>query len=144
MRFQMPQFIEVEDKIFGPFTFQQFIYLAGAAGVTAALYLTVGLFWAILVGGPFVALGMALAFLKINERPFIQILEAWATYLTTAKLYIWDKKSSTPDQAPVATPTENSDEDLARYVPTISQSKIKDLAWSLDIKESIYSDKSQR
>jgi hypothetical protein len=29
-------------------------------------------------------------------------------------------------------------------VPKISDSRLKDLAWSLDIKESMYSDKSQK
>jgi len=32
MRFEVPQFIEVEDKIFGPFTWKQFIYLMGGEG----------------------------------------------------------------------------------------------------------------
>ena len=32
MRFEVPQFIEIEDKIFGPLTWKQFIYLAGGAG----------------------------------------------------------------------------------------------------------------
>ena len=32
MRFQVPQFIEIESKIFGPLTFKQFIYLAGGGG----------------------------------------------------------------------------------------------------------------
>jgi hypothetical protein len=38
MRFQVPQFIEVEDKIFGPLTVKQFIYLAGGAGLVFILY----------------------------------------------------------------------------------------------------------
>ena len=33
MRFQVPQFIEVEDKIFGPLTLKQFLYTAGGAAV---------------------------------------------------------------------------------------------------------------
>jgi hypothetical protein len=141
MRFQMPQFIEVEDKIFGPLTFQQFIYLAGGIGISVALYLSTSLFLAILIGGPILALGGSLAFLKVNERPFIEVLESWFMYLTTNKLYLWNKVDAVRAQE---TPEENTDTDMTRYVPTISQSKIKDLAWSLDIKESIYSDKNQR
>jgi hypothetical protein len=30
------------------------------------------------------------------------------------------------------------------HVPKLSTSKLKDIAWSLDIKESIYSDKEQK
>jgi hypothetical protein len=32
MQFQVPQFLDVEDKIIGPFTIKQFLYLAGGAG----------------------------------------------------------------------------------------------------------------
>ena len=38
MRFQVPQFIEVEDKIFGPFTLKQFIYMAGGCGLSFVTY----------------------------------------------------------------------------------------------------------
>jgi hypothetical protein len=30
MQFRIPQFIDIEDKVFGPFTFKQFGYLLGA------------------------------------------------------------------------------------------------------------------
>ena len=33
MQFQVPQFLDVEDKIVGPFTIKQFIYLAGGVGM---------------------------------------------------------------------------------------------------------------
>ena len=39
MQFQVPQFIEIEDKIFGPLTFKQFIYLAGGVGASIVLWL---------------------------------------------------------------------------------------------------------
>ena len=38
MRFQVPQFIEIEDKIFGPLTIKQFIYIAGGAGLCFILF----------------------------------------------------------------------------------------------------------
>ena len=39
MRFQVPQFIEVEDKIFGPLTFKQFVYVTGGVGLAVILFL---------------------------------------------------------------------------------------------------------
>jgi hypothetical protein len=38
MRFQVPQFTDVEDKIVGPLTLKQFVYLAGAGGGCIILY----------------------------------------------------------------------------------------------------------
>ena len=47
MRFQTPQFIEIEDRIFGPLTLKQFIYLAGSAGLAFLFYRTLPLILAI-------------------------------------------------------------------------------------------------
>jgi len=30
MQFRVPQFLDIEDKVFGPFTFKQFGYMLGA------------------------------------------------------------------------------------------------------------------
>ena len=40
MRFEVPQFIEIEDKIFGPFTWKQFVYLGGGIGLAAVIFFT--------------------------------------------------------------------------------------------------------
>ena len=38
MQFKVPQFIDVEDKLFGPVTFKEFVYLAGGAGLIYVIY----------------------------------------------------------------------------------------------------------
>ncbi len=43
MQFKVPQFLDIEDKIFGPFTFREFVYLAGAAGLCYVFYKWFGL-----------------------------------------------------------------------------------------------------
>ncbi|MAG12508.1 hypothetical protein CL630_01720 [bacterium] len=133
MRFQVPQFIEVEDKIFGPFTFKQFIYLAGGAGISFILYKALPLFFAILFISPILVLTLALAFYKINKKPFVAILESAFRYTLQKKLYIWkkeEKKIKKKAQAPHTDPLI--------VVPRLSDSKLKDIAWSLDVHESIY------
>lgn len=143
MRFQVPQFIEVEDKIFGPLTVTQFVYLAGGVGFFVALWITLPLWAAIVFGGPVAALGLALAFYRVNERPFIVVLQAGVEYLFKDKLYLWDKGRKAPEK-PVPVREVEAEDDVAKYVPAATSSKIKDLAWSLDIKESLYSDKNQK
>ena len=143
MRFQVPQFIEVEDKIFGPLTFIQFVYLAGGVGFLVALWVLIPVWLAILLGGPVTLLGLALAFYKVNDRPFIDVLQAAVEYNTKDRLYIWDKNRTT-ETKPLLEKISKGKEDPAKYVPAATASKLKDLAWSLDIKESVYSDKNQR
>lgn len=142
MRFQVPQFIDVEDKIFGPLTIKQFIYLAGAAGVTFVLWTLMPLFLAVLVATPIVVLALALAFYKVNQRPFITTLESAVRYFVGHKLYIWEKENKKP--VPQKTAQKQKTEQTLLNVPKLSESRLKDLSWSLDIKESIYSNETQR
>ncbi len=131
MRFQVPQFIEVEDKIFGPLTFKQFIYLGGGAGICVILFIFLPKFLAILLSLPVAALALALTFYRVNDKPFINLLEAFFNYTLTHKLYIWRKEERTP------TAKEATQAPLEQvYVPKLSESKLKDLSWSLDIKEN--------
>lgn len=145
MQFQVPQFVEVEDKIFGPLTAVQFIYLVGGGGALLALWFIAPHWLAILIGGPIALLGAGLAFYKINDRPLIVALEAGFQYLVRTKLYIWEKKHpQTVSSEEFILPSDVHAEDPSKYVPSATSNKIKDLAWSLDIKESVYGDKKQR
>jgi hypothetical protein len=92
MRFEVPQFIDVEDKIVGPFTWRQFVYIAGGAGILVTLWLLLDSFFLfILIGLPIGALAASLAFQKVNNRPFSVFLESFFTYLTRSKVYLWKK-----------------------------------------------------
>ena len=135
MRFQVPQFIEVEDKIFGPLTLKQFIYLAGGAGLSFVIYQSLGsLVLAFLPITIIMSFSSALAFYKINNKPFIFVVEAAFKYFFSSKLYIWKKGENSKALS-------KSDSEAKQYasvmVPKISDSKLKDLTWSLDIKESM-------
>jgi hypothetical protein len=129
MQFQVPQFIEVEDKIFGPLTIRQFIYIAGGLGGCALLYFTLPLYIAILLMAPVAGLAAALAFLKINNRPFVEMMEAAVMYTLHSKLYIWRKVDKVQES--------KRDDDLISplLAPKLSDSKLKDLAWSLDVSD---------
>ena len=133
MRFQVPQFIEIEDKIFGPLTFKQFVYVAGGVGLSAVLFIFLPKFLAVLVALPVAIFSAALAFYKVNGKPFVNVVEAFVTYSLTSKLYIW-KKEEKPIQK--AASAQGSGEPKQVYVPKLSESKLKELTWSLDIKEN--------
>jgi hypothetical protein len=99
MRYQVPQFIDVEDKIVGPLSIKQFLYLAGGAGSVylsfAWLPIYLAIFPAALLGG----LGVCLSFVRINNRPFADILEAGFNFIITPRLYVWRRteKKISPD-----------------------------------------------
>lgn len=144
MRFQVPQFIEVEDKIFGPLTLKQFIYLVGGGGLSFVVYVFLkSIILSFLPIVAIMALSAALAFYKINNKPFVNVMESAFKYWLGNKLYIWKKEEKEPEKSAEATGDEVKSY-ASIMVPKISDSKLKDLTWSLDIKESVYSNKNQR
>ena len=129
MQFKVPQFIDVEDKLFGNFTFKQFIYLAGGAGMVFVSYRLLPIYLAIPLILFFAALSLLLTFYPINNKPFAYYLQASVLYALKSKLYIWKQRLSKPgdNKKEVVAPTQTS------IVPTLSPSKLKDLSWSLDV-----------
>lgn len=92
MRFEVPQFIEIEDKIFGPLTWRQFLYLGGGLGMAVVMFLMLPFIIFAIFGIPLALLSAALAFYPINSRPFSYFLESFLNYITKDKLYLWRKK----------------------------------------------------
>ena len=92
MQFNVPQFIETEDKLIGPLTLKQFLYLAGGGLCLFFVWYFFRLWLFVIIAVPIVALAMALAFLKINGRPFIFLLISMIQHLIKPKIYIWKQK----------------------------------------------------
>ncbi len=128
MQFRVPQFIDIEDKIFGPFTFKQFVYLGGGAGLSFVLWKLLPHWIAIILILPVAGLSLALTFYKINGKPFIEIMEAYFNYLFQNKLYLWKKEKRKPTKE-----VEKKEEVPKAAAPRLSGSKLKDIAWSLDV-----------
>jgi hypothetical protein len=89
MQYQVPQFIETEDRIVGPLTLKQFAYIASSAALSFFLYFTVSKsLWFILsvfiVGG-----GIALAVIKVNGQSLPTIAKAAARFFWQPQLYTW-------------------------------------------------------
>ncbi len=135
MQFQVPQFIEVEDKIFGPLTFKQFIYVGGGLGASYIMWRILPIY----VAGPLIAaiggLAAGLAFFQLNGRPFIVGLENGFFFLIRSKLYLWNNARKKSAKAPAAVALTGRHAEI--YVPKLSESKLHELSWSLDIKERI-------
>ncbi len=131
MQFKVPQFLDIEDKLFGPFTFRQFTYMAGGAGICFVLYRLIGLFWGIIPILAIAGLSLALAFYRPNNKPFISMIESMFKYLMQGKLYVWKKEkvlAGDREKAPVQEPKPQMYQEAR-----LTGNKLKDLAWSLDV-----------
>jgi len=127
MKFQVPQYIDIEDKLFGPLTFKQFIYLAGGGGIAVAAWVALPTIIAIIIGAPIVGLAVALAFYKVNNKPFIFLLESMFKYSTSPRLYLWKKRSKEVQDISIPTIKKKVD------VKKVDGGKLKDIMWSIDV-----------
>jgi hypothetical protein len=74
MQYKIPQNVQIEDKIVGPLTLKQLIYLGAGGGISYAIYVALASkyyievwIWFVL---PPVLITLAFTFIKINGIPF--------------------------------------------------------------------------
>jgi hypothetical protein len=133
MRFEVPKFIEFEDKIFGPFTWKQFLYLCGGAGsLLIAQHFLKDIFWSIIVTSPIIVVSLALTFYKVNGQNFDVILKASVQYFFRQKLYVWKaKKPEKKKLEPINQPQINKEPIIDSEEK--KEARIDDVSWGLDV-----------
>jgi hypothetical protein len=138
MKFQVPQFIEMEDKIFGPLSFKEFIYIIGGCGLSFLIYRFIPFFYlAVLLIIPVMAFSIALAFYKPNNKPFIEMVESAAIFFVGSKLYTWKKTNK-----PVHTKTVDLDNIemphslIHTSMPAITEGKISNTSRELELEDN--------
>lgn len=96
MQFTVPQFIEKETKIVGPFSFKQFIYVGIAGGLCAFLYFIVPFYLFIIIAVILIGGALAMAFYKKQGIPLPNVIAGFFTFLFKPKIYLWKKKGTPP------------------------------------------------
>lgn len=96
MRFQVPQFIDYEIRIIGPFTFKQFMFLAIAGGFCFILYFTISFGKFLLATIVIMGTSMTLAFVKVGGRSLPTLLTNFFYFSLSPRIYLWKKKEMTP------------------------------------------------
>lgn len=103
MQFQVPQFIETEDKIVGPLSLRQFGYLGTAAGISAVLFFVLQTWlWAV-ISVPVLGAGLALAFAKVNGRPISAYVRALFQSIWSPSVYVFRPEGPVPSARTIKT-----------------------------------------
>lgn len=89
MQFQIPQFIETEDKVLGPLTLKQFGYIGGAMIVVFLLFYVLNFFLWLVIAVLFGGIAGSLAFVKINGRPLMIYASSFLGAIWSPKLYVF-------------------------------------------------------
>ena len=130
MQFKVPQFLDIEDKIFGPLTFSQGVFLGGGAGLCFILFKLLGLLFGAIPILAVAGFSLALTFYRPNNKPLTNMIEASIKYAMQDKLYIWKRrKVKSIKNSAEQKETEKTTENTSR----LTGSKLQDLAWSLDV-----------
>lgn len=133
MQFHIPQYIDIEDKLFGPLTIWQAIYVAGGGG---GIYLMYRVIPYIFISAP-IMLGIAvitwaLAFYPKEKlgKPFIEVLEAGFNYMVGTKLYTWKK---TTKESAGGEEEQFLGSQMPR-TPTVPSGKLSSASFNIDVK----------
>lgn len=133
MQFKVPQFLDIEDKIFGPFTFSQFVYLAGGAGLCFVLFKLLGFWFGAIPILLVAAFSLALTFYRPNNKPLVNMIESGFKYAIQDKLYIWKRRKNKTFKKEEILASKNKETSMSQNSIRLSGSKLRDLAWSLDV-----------
>ena len=93
MRFQVPQNIDMQDRIVGPLTMAQFVYAIVGAGLTYGAYTSLVSPINLMVAAIIAMLTFAIIFVKINEQPFLKFAAFVLQFLVMPKKMIWHQAS---------------------------------------------------
>lgn len=137
MQHKVPQFIEVEDKIFGPFTLKQFSYLALGFGLSIIIWRTfANSSFMLFILAPVVGFTLALTFLKPNGKPFIVMLQNFIYFIIKPKKLFWRNPGVEESRENVLvskSEKENVERKQAKFVQKLySADQIENLAKKLD------------
>lgn len=104
MQYKIPQNIDMEDKIVGPFTMKQFIYLLVSGFIVYSWWNFSNTFISpppivifVPLGVPVGILGISFALLKINDRPFEFFILSMIKFIFSPKQRVWREGYQPPD-----------------------------------------------
>jgi len=133
MQFQVPQFIDIEDKVIGPLTVKQFLYILVASVIGFILFKLVNFFVFIVLLIPIAAITIAFGFLKIHNRPFVELVKNFFGFLKKPDYYIWKKPK-------IIDPIEEKKipKLIKKQAPKkkkISKKRLQEINWRIDIEK---------
>ena len=128
-QFQVPQFIEREAKLVGPFTMRQSAILGGTGALLFVLWFILEKWLFFVIGIPLALLVILVGFLKINGRPLLDFFTSFFSFFVSPQVYIWQKRNVKPEKLKKA---KDKVKKFSGPATEITKQGIKDLAKRLD------------
>lgn len=134
MTTKIPQNVDKEDKLVGPLTLKQFLYMLGGAAFTFVTYqyaVQGYLYFTefVLIGILIMGFASMLAFVQINGRPFTTFLANLGQFIISPKRKLWQKEDAMAE-APVK--LTNTSPTARPATKSVNKSQLEKLANILD------------
>lgn len=88
----VPQFIDTEDKVAGPFTWKQLGWMAGGGFILYILWQTLDRSGFFVFGVPVILIVAAFAFYRPNGTTFVKFLIYSVAYFFKPHIYTWQRE----------------------------------------------------
>ncbi|MEK9151417.1 MAG: PrgI family protein [Patescibacteria group bacterium] len=128
MMFSVPQFIDVEDKVAGPLTWKQLLWMIGMGAVLLTAFNTFDTSLAIIIAIPTVLIFAAFAFYRPNGFPLTTFVFYTILFLFRRKVSVWER----PVKSLPAAKEPPKAADTVDAKKQINQEKLRELARILD------------
>lgn len=129
MLFNIPQFIDKEDKIVGPLTAKQLGWMFGAGGVLLMLWAILDISAFIMASIPVAAIFGALAFYRPNNMSLIAFIFSSVQFFFRPKMYIWKR---VPDIINVKKKTHKKVPIISHDIRKVDANRIEEITKLLD------------
>ncbi len=132
MHAQVPQYLDIEDKIIGPLTIKQFLYLLVGGGIIFLLYTIFKFSVFIIISLPIAFFFLLLAFYKIGNQKFPKFVSKVLGFISKPNIYTWKKLP----------PAQTEEEPMPKTIEKIGPLKkipegkgLEESWWKIEIQE---------
>jgi hypothetical protein len=91
MRYQVPQFVDIEDKIIGPLTLRQFLTYVVAVMLLVPVYLAADMSLFITLAIPVLGVAALFAHFRLHGRTLFAIIGHASAFLLRGQLFVWHR-----------------------------------------------------
>lgn len=131
-QYNIPQFVDSEDKIFGPITIRQFAVLAIGVVIGGFLwYFKPNITVFIISIVPVAVATITFAFIKINGQNFDIFLTNVVIYIIKPTLFLWSRDVD-PNRSVIKNIIQKKKASFIRDKKDYNQSRVEAVAWTLD------------
>jgi len=99
MQFSVPQYIQVKQRIIGPLTLYQFLWLAGGFFLSFLCFLRFKFWLSFPLALIFMSASACFALIEINGQPLLKIFGYFIKYQLNPHIYFWQREKETEEIA---------------------------------------------